>query len=259
MKISTTYLTIVYWLSDLFLALWLGALALAFQTMDSVAPDALLVMLGALGKVLLVVALVLVASAVLEVVLGYRDRSSFGWWLVWSLRTIAIIALTGFAIWAASKVDSERGRLEEVVAVEAASREITVPSATPPPLGDSAAAASTTVPDTAVGSDRAMPPAASGNDPVVVAGAELVAAYSFWAPIQFALGAIIFLAGAVKQAAWRQSWADARKAHDPDVLAEDAPADAVGDKDDGPAESEGEGEGDASSGSEPDPPGEKAS
>ena len=221
MKSSTTYLTIIYWLADILLSVWLGGLVLAYLVLGGLVPEAIPPLLHGLAKLILPMAIVLGTSTILIAVLGHRDRNSFGWWLVWLIRTTAAFCLIGFAIWGASKVDNDLEDLETAISQNAADQQLVRPSSVPP----------VTPPDTLTESSESVvdvpAPALTG---MVEAKSKFVGTYNFWMGLQFALGVVVFFTAAFRQAAWRQSWVDDRKGQK-DELDEDEPEEEDSDDD----------------------------
>ena len=221
MKYSTILLSVVYWLSDLFLGLWLGELVLigmvttpsleilSAAEMDTIFSHAWRFGLGASA--------VLVASILIDIAGGRRSRGSFGWWALWLIRSTAIIGLVGVSLYSGGQLQMIVGSLDRT-----ASTSISVESPLPATI------------DTTTHADSVIsvpsPPTKTLTITTPPAVTSFSDAFHGWMWIQIVLGALILLVGATKQAAWRQSW---RSDHEKVPRIEPAPTEKPADTDEG--------------------------
>jgi len=196
---SVILLTAIYWLSDLVVALWLGGLLMVSLVFtlpldllpEGASPAALAVgvstsvrMIDRLRPFAAAASVVLIASVVLSVILERQGRHSFGWWVIWFVRSLAAVAMVAVALYSFGDMDSLIVRLEADIS------SLTAPSMT----GAGA--------DTLARAIRGEPTA----ETVRASFHELDERYTGWMWVELALGSIVLLAAAIKQAVWRRSW-----------------------------------------------------
>lgn len=201
-------LTLIYWLSDIAVAFWIGGLlaaALLFSAPLDVSPEniALLIhsastpidLLDRLRPFQIGAGIVLIASIIFGFVLERAHRRSVRWWIVWFVRSVAIIGLIVTGLYGAGdlrdrikNVESLRDQLQRDLVTIAPSQQLQTDrgSAT----ADSASAAST----------YARQLTAEAHSSYRAAGSTFMS----WAWIEALLGAFVLLVSAYREASWRR-------------------------------------------------------
>ncbi len=208
MKIPTIFLTFVYWLSDIAAGVFMGALVLAAFIIqlpsDVLGAAGIVRVLDKLTPLSVAALVVLSASFVIVIAVERRSRSSFGWWVLWIVRSAAVVALAGITLYAAGELGSTKRRVLNAVAVQ--------PLEPRPPQAVAAQSDSLreAVADTAGAApvENTDPTSASLRSELDRAVAELRATFSYWFWPQVLLAATVFLVGAIRQSAWRHAWGE---------------------------------------------------
>jgi len=195
MRLSTIVLTVTYWLADIAVALWMGglvAIGLLLQvplnvTIDKQSMQVLVyaanVTVNLLDRVRPIIiggSLLLAASVVLSVTLeAPMLRRRISWWALCLVRSAAAAAMIVTFIYASGDMRAPAQQLEDLA------------------RGYYSTA---TAPDTSA----ALTPEEQLNAEVETHLALFGDRYDRYMGIQLALGALIFLAGAIRQATWRR-------------------------------------------------------
>lgn len=219
--VAVVILVVFYWISDLVVALWIGGLLAggrlftlpldllpegASSVALEVAARTTIGMIDKLRPFFVAAAIVLMASVVLSVVLERQARHSLGWWVIWVIRSATSVAMVAVAFYSFGILDAQITRVEQQLA---SLRTATGAGSLPGSVGNTAphspGAVSQTQPPEAARYGRAT------AETVRTSFQALHATYAEWMWVEFALGAFIILAGAVKEAAWRHSWLTERE------------------------------------------------
>ena len=195
----------IYWLSNIAVALWIGgffAYWLLLQLPLTVSADqttiAALVhgvslsigMLDRLRPVVVAACIILLAGVIVSAII--ERRRSVSWWALWIWRSGAAVAMVGMALYSSGDIRSRIERVEDKVQTTVAT--------TSPVMVDSAS----TAVDTPRAGDERISQEPDASQEIHAAFTDFRERFDDWMWIEFLLGAMVLLAGAIKEAAWRR-------------------------------------------------------
>jgi len=204
--VGVLVLTLIYWLSDIAVAFWIGGLlaaALLFSAPLDVSPEnlALLIhsastpidLLDRLRPFQIGAGVILIASIIFGFVLERAHRRAVRWWIVWFVRSAAIMGLIVTGIYGAGDL---RDRIKNIESLrdQLQSDLVTVAPRTQSDAGVAAADSANSA------STYARQLAAEAHTSYRAAGSTFMS----WAWIEALLGAFILLVSAYREASWRR-------------------------------------------------------